>query len=168
MTDLATLVCSIKGDVITRDHPEYASALGRWAKNAERNALVVVFVKDSEDVVESIKFARQNSLPIAIRGGGHNAAGCSSVEDGLVIDLSRHINQVRVDPDSKLAYVGGGCIWAQVDEAAIKHGLATVGGTINHVGHPVLLAGIDDRLLTAGLLVHRLVLQGEHQLVLLI
>jgi FAD/FMN-containing dehydrogenase len=43
---------------------------------------------------------RENRLPIAIHGGGHSTAGASSTE-GLVIDLSRHI-------ENKLAYVGGG------------------------------------------------------------
>ncbi|TEB04031.1 FAD-binding domain-containing protein [Coprinellus micaceus] len=61
-------------------------------------------------------------------------AGASSVEDGLVIDLSRYLNQVRIEPDKRLGYVGGGCVWKTVDEAAIKYGLATVGGTVNHTG----------------------------------
>ena len=69
----------------------------------------------------------------AIRGGGHSAAGTSSAEGGLVIDLSRYLDNVRVDPENKLAYVQGGAIWKTVDEAAIKHGLAAVGGTVNHV-----------------------------------
>ncbi|KAF6757626.1 FAD binding domain-containing protein [Ephemerocybe angulata] len=90
------------------------------ATNAERNAKVVVHVKDSEDVVKSIAYAKDHKLPIAIRGGGHNAAGASSVEGGL----------------KKLGYVGGGAIWAQVDQEAIKYGLATVGGTVNHVCQP--------------------------------
>ena len=50
-----------------------------------------------------------------------------------MIDLSRHLSGVRVDPVAKLAYVGGGAIWETVDKTAIEHGLATVAGTINHV-----------------------------------
>ena len=52
---------------------------------------------------------------------------------GLVIDLSRHMNGVQIDPDKKLGYVGGGALWEDVDKAAIQYGLATVGGTVNHV-----------------------------------
>lgn len=65
-------------------------------------------------------------------------SGTSSQTDGLVIDLSRHIAGARIDPDKKLAYVGGGAIWETVDKAAIQHGLASVGGTVNHVGLPRL------------------------------
>lgn len=123
----------IKGDAITPESSDYKSALERWATNAERDAKVVVYVRDAEDVATALKYATENNLPVAVKGGGHNAAGASSVENGLVIDLSRYINQVRVDAEKRLAYVGGGCIWKTVDEEAIKHGLATVGGTVNHV-----------------------------------
>ena len=34
----------------------------------------------------------------------------------------------------RVANVGGGWIWKPVDETAIKYGLATVGGTVNHTG----------------------------------
>ena len=40
----------------------------------------------------------------------------------MVIDLQPNINKVRVDAEAKVAYVGGGCLWEDVDEATIKHG----------------------------------------------
>ena len=51
-----------------------------------------------------------------------------------MIDLSRYLKDVKVDAANKLAYVGGGAIWADVDKATIQHGLASVGGTVNHTG----------------------------------
>jgi len=48
---------------------------------------------------------------------------------------------VRVDPTKKLAYVGGGALWEAVDKAGIEHGLATVGGTVNHTGVGGLILG---------------------------
>jgi FAD/FMN-containing dehydrogenase len=124
---------SFTGDWITPDHPNYAHAIARWAINAERRAKAVAFVKSAQDVATVLKYAKQSNYPIAIRGGGHSTGGASSVEDGVVIDLSRHLSGVRVDPAEKLAYVGGGAIWETVDKAAIVHGLATVAGTVNHV-----------------------------------
>jgi hypothetical protein len=58
-----------------------------------------------------------------------------------VIDLSRHLNTVEIDAENELAYVGGGAIWEQVDKAAIQHGLASVGGTVNHTGVGGLIVG---------------------------
>jgi len=121
------------GDLVTPTHPQYESAIARWALNAQRRASIVAFVKHEADVVLAIKFARDNALPIAVRGGGHNSAGTSSSENGLVIDLSRYITAVRVDQEKKVIHVGGGALWRDVDHEAIKFGMATVGGTVNHV-----------------------------------
>ena len=133
MSGLENFKQAFKGDVVTPGAPDYEKSLARWAANASRPAKVVAFVKDSEDIALAIKYAKAEDLPIAIRGGGHNPAGSSSSDGGLVIDLSRYLNGVRIDVEKKLAYAGGGAIWESVDKAAIQHGLATVGGTVNHV-----------------------------------
>lgn len=124
---------ALKGDVVTPTDPDYSKAIARWAVNNERKAKVVAFVKDAEDVSLTIRYAKNEKLRIAIRGGGHSMTSASSVENGIVIDLSRYLNITRVDADKKLAFVGGGATWETVDKAAIEHGLATVGGTVNHV-----------------------------------
>lgn len=41
---------------------------------------------------------------------------------------------MRVDVANRIAFVGGGALWREVDEAAIRYGLAAVGGTVNHTG----------------------------------
>ena len=121
------------GDILTPADEGYAVAIARWAKNAVRKAALVVYPKDSADVSRAITYARGAGLQLAIRGGGHSAAGASSAEGGLVVDLSRYLGGVRVDAETRLGYVGGGAIWETVDKAAIEHGLATVGRTVNHV-----------------------------------
>src|ERR1700761_556534 len=127
---------SYTGDWVTPDHPDYSKAIARWAANAERRAKAVAFVKSNQDVVTVVRYAKQQNLPVVVRGGGNNPAGASSIENGIVIDLSRHFSSVRVDPAMKLAYVGGGSIWETVEKTAIEHGLATVAGTVNHVSNP--------------------------------
>ena len=131
-TSFASFKQSFKGDISTPTDADYTQAISRWALNAQANAKIVAFVKSPEDVVLAIAYAKENRLPIAIRCGGHSTGGGSS-SDGLVIDLSRHLNSVKIDPENKLAYVGGGAIWEQVEKAAIIHGLATVAGSVSHV-----------------------------------
>ncbi|KAG6854176.1 hypothetical protein C0991_009828 [Blastosporella zonata] len=131
---LATLKTLFAGDIVTPADSDYPIAIARWALNAARRAKVVAFVKNEADVKLAIKYACDEKLPIAIRGGGHSPAGASSSEGGLVIDLSRYLTTVRVDAEKRLAYVGGGALWASVDRAAIIHGLATVAGTVSHTG----------------------------------
>jgi FAD/FMN-containing dehydrogenase len=134
MSSTAPLISQFKGDTVTpSDTDEYPLAIARFAGNAERRAKLVAFVRDAHDVVLAINYAKEHRLPIAIKGGGHNSAGASSVKDGLVIDLSRYLNKVTVDPEQRLAYVGGGALWDAVDRECIKYGLATVAGTVNNV-----------------------------------
>jgi FAD/FMN-containing dehydrogenase len=124
---------SFKGDIVTPDDEGYTQAIARWSANAERNARIVAFVKDADDVALALKYARTNNLHVAIRCGGHSPSGASSAEDGLVIDLSRYFDYAVVDPEKRTARVGGGSLWSTVENEAIKHGLASVAGTVNHV-----------------------------------
>jgi FAD/FMN-containing dehydrogenase len=133
MAALAEFKQSFNGDVVTSDDEGYTEAIARWAVNAERNARVVAFVKDDDDVALALKYARTNNLQVAIRCGGHSPSGASSAENGLVIDLSRYLDFAVVDPNKRTARVGGGTLWGTVENEAIKHGLASVAGTVNHV-----------------------------------
>lgn len=128
-----TFRTAFQGDIVTADSPDYAASIARWAANATRKAKYVAFVKSVGDVTAALKFARDEGLPIAIRGGGHSTSGASSSEGGLVIDLSRHLNTVKIDAEVKLAHIGGGAVWEAVDKAAIAHGLASVAGADNTV-----------------------------------
>ncbi|CAE6426404.1 unnamed protein product, partial [Rhizoctonia solani] len=121
------------------DDPGYSNK--RWATNAERKAAAVACPVTPEDVVQVLAFAQgkapydsQKRLHLAVKGGGHTPSGASSSEGGLVIDLQPNMHSVRVDPDAKLAYVGGGCLWQEVDEATAPHGLASVAGIVGHTG----------------------------------
>ncbi|KAG8813260.1 hypothetical protein FRC17_001619 [Serendipita sp. 399] len=122
------------GDLVIPSDADYDSALNRFARNARRNAGLVAFAKSPQDVSLVINHASTNRIPLVIRGGGHSTSGSSSTQGGIVVDLSRHLNTVRVDEATKLGYVGGGADWAAVDAETIKYGLATVGGTVNHTG----------------------------------
>ncbi|KAF5361195.1 hypothetical protein D9758_009025 [Tetrapyrgos nigripes] len=124
---------SFQGDLITPSDPGYDISISRWATNASRHASLVAYPKTTEDVVMAMKYAKANKMKFTVKGGGHSYMGASSVEGGMVIDLSRYFTGVRVDEEKRLAYVGGGAVWRDVDKESIKYGLATVGGTVNHV-----------------------------------
>src|SRR5207302_91902 len=62
---------------------------------------------DVADVINSVNFARENDLLVAIRGGGHNAGGLGICDDGLVVDLSP-IKYTRVDPAARTVILRGG------------------------------------------------------------
>lgn len=93
-----------------------------------------------EDVISAVNFAREQHLLVAVRGGGHNAAGNATCDGGLVIDLSP-MRGVHVDPVKRLAYAQGGATWADVDQATQVYGLATPGGAVSTTGIAGLTLG---------------------------
>ncbi|KAF2741493.1 FAD-binding domain-containing protein [Polyplosphaeria fusca] len=120
-------------EVITPDSEKYAGSIKRWSEHCIKQAQAVVLVSSADDISKTLIFVREHSVPFVVRGGGHSTSGASSIEDGLVIDLSK-LRQVTVDTDKKTIKAGGGTIWEDVDVEAAKYGLATVGGTVNHTG----------------------------------
>jgi FAD/FMN-containing dehydrogenase len=118
-------------DIVTPDHADYAKAIARWAGNIERRARVVAFVKDTDDIALALKYARDNELQVARFAAAATAFRILLLrkEDGLVIDLSRHLHYAVVDPEKRTARVGGGALWGTVEKEAIQHGSATVAGS---------------------------------------
>jgi FAD/FMN-containing dehydrogenase len=125
---------SVRGAIFTPSDDGYVEASRVWngAHDGRRPALVVQCT-GAADVIAAIGFARSNHLTIAVRGGGHSVAGFSTCDGGLVIDLSA-MSGVRIDLESKRAFVGGGALWADVDHESQAHGLATTGGLISTTG----------------------------------
>ncbi|SRR5713101_4106084 len=64
------------------------------------------------DVISSVNFARTHDLLVAVRAAGHNVAGISVCDGGLLIDLSR-MKGMRVDPAARTIRVEAGLTWAK-------------------------------------------------------
>ena len=130
---LKELLSGTNASVRGPSDPDYAKSLDRWSKAAEKPAGVAIVPTSAEEVSIAVKYATEQGLDLAVKGGGHSTAGVSSTNGGLLIDLGRMRN-VNVDTDKQQLHVQGGCLWSDVDDAAWKHGLATVGGTVADTG----------------------------------
>src|SRR3989449_6597295 len=138
--DLARLRHSMAGTVVTPEDAEYDAARRVWNGDIDRHPAAIARCTTTADVRAALVFARENSFPIAVRSGGHSFPGHSTVDDGIVIDL-RLINAVTVDARTRLAKVGGGAVWSEVDAATLRHGLAVTGGHVSHTGVAGLTLG---------------------------
>jgi FAD/FMN-containing dehydrogenase len=114
-------------------HDDYHAARRVWNGMIDKTPAIIAYCATPSDVVESIAFARETGLPTAVRAGGHNIAGKSLCEDGLVIDLSR-MRRVTVDSESRTARAQGGALLADLDAASQAHGLATTTGVNSDTG----------------------------------
>jgi FAD/FMN-containing dehydrogenase len=99
----------------------------------DKRPALVVQCASPEEVARCVAFGRAHSVPVAIRGGGHNGGGLGSVDDGIVIDLAG-ITHVAVDSGTNTVRVGGGATWGQVDGATAEHGRVTPSGIISTTG----------------------------------
>ena len=104
----------------------------------------IVFPRNATDVVRVAKLAsepRFAAIVLAPRGGGTGTNG-QSLTDGIIVDLSRHMNRiVSVDAEERWAWVEAGVVKDQLNDAIREHGLffapelspsnrATIGGMI--------------------------------------
>ena len=130
---IAKFAQGLRGPVIGRNHPEYEEARKLYNAMIDKRPLLIARCADVADVIAAVNFGRDNKLPIAIRGGGHNGPGLGSVDDGLVIDLST-MKGVRVDPKQKTVRVGPGCTTGDVDHATQAFGQAVPFGVLSTTG----------------------------------
>ena len=130
---LQSFGAGLSGTVIRRGDAGYDQARRVWNGMIDRSPAAIFRCSSTADVVAAVNFAREEGLVLAVRGGGHNAAGLALVDDGLVIDLSG-MRGIKVDAGKRIAYVQGGTLWGQLDAATHAHGLATTGVVISTTG----------------------------------
>lgn len=122
------------------DGDDYAAARTIWNAMIDKRPALIVRCAGAADVMASVRHARANGLPLAIRGGGHNIAGSALATDGLVIDLSG-LRAVRVDPLRRRAWVDAGALLSDVDHETQAFGLATPLGINSTTGVAGLTLG---------------------------
>lgn len=131
---------AFKGRVLTADDPEYEESRTIWNAMIDRRPGLVARCTGTADVVQAVRFARQHGLLSSVRGGGHNIAGLSVCEGGLMIDMS-FLRAVWVDPVNRRARAQAGCTLADVDRETQLHGLAAVLGFVSATGIAGLTVG---------------------------
>jgi hypothetical protein len=142
MTDTAasTLQRSIRGRVISPGDSAYDAARALYNGMIDKRPRLIARCVDVADVIAAVNFGRDQSLLVAIRGGGHNGPGLGSCDDGLVIDLST-MKSVRVDPESRTVRADAGCTSGDVDHATHPFGLAVPFGIVSTTGIAGLTLG---------------------------
>ncbi|VXD00551.1 putative conserved FAD-linked oxidoreductase [Pseudomonas sp. 8Z] len=111
----------------------------------QRFAQSAVFPRDADDVQTLARIAAQpahQSIKLTPRGGGTGTNG-QSLTDGVVVDLSRHMNGIlEINVEERWVRVQSGVVKDQLNAALKPHGLffapelstsnrATIGGMIN-------------------------------------
>ena len=130
---LAQFTSALRGRVVQAGDADYEASRQVYNAMIDRYPKLIVQVRDVADVMRCVNFAREQSLLLAVRGGGHNGGGLGTCDDGLVIDLSS-LHGIRVDAQARTVRVEGGCTWADVDHATHAFGMATPSGILSSTG----------------------------------
>jgi FAD/FMN-containing dehydrogenase len=123
----------LSGQLIRPEDDAYDEARAIWNGAHDGRPALIVRSAGVADVMRAVHFARSEDLTIAVRGGGHSIPGFSTVDGGIVIDLSA-MRSVHVDPARGTAVAQGGATWADFDHETQAFGLAVTGGLVSSTG----------------------------------
>ncbi|WP_061027935.1 FAD-binding and (Fe-S)-binding domain-containing protein [Bradyrhizobium sp. CCH5-F6] len=115
---------------------------GRYATDASFYQIVpagVVVPRTMDEALRALAIARDEGCKVTPRGGGTSQCG-QTVNDGLVVDLSKHLNRIlSLDAENQTCVVEPGIVLDDLNRQLRKHGLwfpvdvstasrATIGG----------------------------------------
>ena len=86
--DIAGLRDGFRGELLGPQDPGYDDARGVWNGSIDRFPALIARCAGVADVIAAVKFAKDNGLLVAVRGGGHSYPGYS-VCDGGSLSTSR-------------------------------------------------------------------------------
>ncbi len=135
-----TLARRLRGPLVRRGDDEYDAARKVWNGMIDKRPALIARCAGAADVVECVRFAREHEVRVSVRGGGHNYAGKSVCEDGLVIDLAS-MKGIRVDPARRTAHAQAGLRLGEFDRETQAFGLATTLGVNTDTGIAGLTLG---------------------------
>jgi FAD/FMN-containing dehydrogenase len=123
----------LRGELLRPGDSSYEEARKLWNGLIDKRPALIARCAGVADVIDSVNFARENELLLAVRGGGHNVAGNAVCDGGLVIDLSP-MKGIRVDPERGTVRVESGATLGDLDRETQVFGLATPMGVVSQTG----------------------------------
>ena len=111
--DLAAFKAELLGEVILPGQSDYDRARRIHDLAYDRHPTMIVRAAGQGDVARTVAFAAESGMQLAVRAGGHSVAGYSTVDGGIVLDLSR-MKGLHIDVERRIA-------WAQPASLAL-HG----------------------------------------------
>ena len=124
------LDAALTGSVHTPDDPEYATLSSPWLLTAPMQPAAVAAVRTAEDVVATVRFAREHGCTVGVQATGHGAVSSLA---GHILVVTSGLDEVTVHPQG-WARVGAGVKWLRLLEAAAPYGLAALNGSTTDVG----------------------------------
>jgi FAD binding domain/Berberine and berberine like len=130
----------LQGTVLRASDAGYDAARTVWNGMVDKRPALIARCAGTADVIHCVRFARDHDLLVSVRGGGHNYAGKSVCDGGMVIDLSP-MKGIRVDATRRTAHAQPGLRLGEFDRETQAFGLATTLGVNTDTGIAGLTLG---------------------------
>jgi len=130
---IAEFAAGLRGTAVLPADADYDRERSIWNGAHDRHPAVIARAAGVADVIRTVDLARSEGLPLAVRGGGHSIPGFSTVDDGIVLDLSL-MKGIQVDPVHRRVSAQAGCTWKDLDAETQQFGLAVTGGLVSSTG----------------------------------
>jgi FAD/FMN-containing dehydrogenase len=124
---------TLRGTALLPGDGGYDDARHVWNAMIDKYPALIAQCTHASDVARAVRFAREQDLPLTVKGGGHGVAGKAVCDGGLMIDLSP-MQGIAIDAERRVARVDGGVTWGALDAATQAAGLATTGGVVATTG----------------------------------
>ncbi|PXX68711.1 FAD/FMN-containing dehydrogenase [Nocardia tenerifensis] len=109
----------------------FDEAIRPWSLAVHQPVAAVAHAEDAGDVAAVVAFAAKSGVQVVTQPTGHSAAG--GVEEAILLRTGR-LDGVSIDAERRVARVGAGANWGQVQAAAGAHGLTGLAGSNPVVG----------------------------------
>src|SRR5271163_784205 len=99
------MTIKLTGEVVRPGDSGYEAGRIGWNRLYSRYPEAIVFCGDAQDVVNALEWAHTEGIAVRARSGRHSLDGWSSLDGGLVIDVSR-LKSVEFDETAGTVKVG--------------------------------------------------------------
>jgi hypothetical protein len=132
-TDVERLRALVNGAVVAPGDEGWDSAREAYNLALDQRPAAVVFPLDEDDVVKTIRYAREHGLAVAAQRSGHGAGALGPLEDAVLVKTDA-MQGVEIDAAGRRARVRAGAKWETVVPRASELGLAALHGSTPDVG----------------------------------
>ncbi len=130
---LAEFAAGLRGTAVLPGDAGYDQARRIWNGAHDRHPAVIARCAGVADVIRTVDLARSEGLALAVRGGGHSIPGFSTIDGGILLDLSE-MTGIEVHPGVRRVTAQSGCTWKDLDAETQQFGLAVTGGLVSSTG----------------------------------
>lgn len=112
-------------------HRDYDLARRSWNRSIDARPKIILEAESVRDVLEAVRVSRQRDIGLTLQATGH---GTLVPADERLLLRTTAMDRVSVDADRRLARVGPGATWHQVNAATTRFGLGSLAGRCGTVG----------------------------------